>query len=70
MAVQKTVAGLGDSVDEDEIRRAVARGMQDYEKSRPKPKGIVGEAQSAIGGCVALFFVALVVLGIVVACSR
>ncbi|MER6573642.1 hypothetical protein ABT288_47780 [Streptomyces sp. NPDC001093] len=70
MAVQNTVAGLGDSVDEDEIRRAVARGMQDYRKSRPKPKGIVAEAESAIGGCVAMFFVALVILGIVAACSR
>ncbi|OLZ63965.1 hypothetical protein AV521_37610 [Streptomyces sp. IMTB 2501] len=70
MPVQNTVAGLGDSVDEDEIRRAVARGMQDYEKSRPKPKGIVAEAESAIGGCVAMFFVALVILGIVAACSR
>ncbi|MEU6087934.1 hypothetical protein ABZ865_14135 [Streptomyces sp. NPDC047085] len=57
-------------MDEDEIRRAVARGMQDYERSRPKPKGIVAEAESAVGGCVAMFFVALLVLGIAAACSR
>ncbi|MBL1080609.1 hypothetical protein JK359_01230 [Streptomyces actinomycinicus] len=57
-------------MDEDEIRRAVARGIRDYEKSRPKPKGIVAETESAVGGCVAMFFVALVILGIVAACSR
>lgn len=57
-------------VNEDEIRRAVARGMRDYEKSRPKPEGIVGEVESAVGGCFAAFFLALVVLGVVVACNR
>ncbi|MGW2742556.1 hypothetical protein [Streptomyces sp. NPDC001450] len=57
-------------MDEEEIRRAVARGMQDYERSRPKPKGIVAETESAVGGCVAMFFVALVILGIVAACGR
>ncbi|MFI0786684.1 hypothetical protein ACH4Q6_13955 [Streptomyces lydicus] len=57
-------------MDEDEVRRAVARGMQDYERSRPKPKGVVREAESAVGGCLAMFVVALVILGIVAACNR
>lgn len=57
-------------MDEDEIRRAVARGMQDYERSRPKPKGVIQEAEGAVGGCVAMFVVALVILGIVAACNR
>ncbi|GAA2305789.1 hypothetical protein GCM10010431_26990 [Streptomyces kunmingensis] len=54
-------------VNEDEIQRAVARGIRDYEKSRPKPKGIIDEASSAACGCIALFVAALVVMGIVVA---
>ncbi|MEV6884129.1 hypothetical protein [Streptomyces sp. NPDC051135] len=57
-------------MDEDEIRRAVARGMRDYERSRPKAKGIIAETESAVGGCVAMFLVALVILGAVAACSR
>lgn len=60
----------GQNVDEEEIRRAVARGMHDYERSRPKPKGIVAEAESAGGGCLAMFLIALVILGVVVACNR
>ncbi|EFL32797.1 predicted protein [Streptomyces viridochromogenes DSM 40736] len=60
----------GKHVDEDEIRRAVARGMRDYERSRPKPKGIIAETESAVGGCVAMFLVALVILGVVAACNR
>ncbi|MEB3967029.1 hypothetical protein OKJ48_43360 [Streptomyces kunmingensis] len=54
-------------MNEDEIQRAVARGIRDYEKSRPKPKGIIDEASSAACGCIALFVAALVVMGIVVA---
>ncbi|MFH9420442.1 hypothetical protein [Streptomyces sp. NPDC017529] len=57
-------------MDEDEIRRAVARGIQDYEKSRPKPKGVIQEAESAVGGCIAMFVVALLILGVVAACNR
>ncbi|TDT38202.1 hypothetical protein EV562_105216 [Streptomyces sp. BK208] len=57
-------------MDEDEIRRAVARGIRDYERSRPKPKGIIAETESAVGGCVAMFLVALVILGAAAACSR
>ncbi|MET7676325.1 hypothetical protein [Streptomyces seoulensis] len=57
-------------MDEDEIRRAVARGMHDYEKSRPKPKGIIAETESAVGGCMAMFLIALVILGVVAACNR
>lgn len=57
-------------MDEDEIRRAVARGIEDYEKSRPKPKGVIREAESAVGGCIAMFVVALLILGVVAACDR
>lgn len=57
-------------MDDDEIRRAVARGMRDYERSRPKPKGLIREAESTLGGCIAMFVLALLILGIVVACNR
>ncbi|GGT70082.1 hypothetical protein GCM10010256_30660 [Streptomyces coeruleorubidus] len=60
----------GKHVDEDEIRRAVARGMRDYERSRPQPKGIIAETESAVGGCVAMFLIALVILSVVAACNR
>ncbi|WP_223737015.1 hypothetical protein [Streptomyces purpurogeneiscleroticus] len=56
-------------MDEDEIRRAVARGIQDYEKSRPKPKGVIQEAESAVGGCIVMFVLALLILGVVAACN-
>ncbi|MET9623165.1 MULTISPECIES: hypothetical protein [unclassified Streptomyces] len=54
-------------MDEDEIRRAVARGIRDHQRAQPKPKGLVDEASGAACGCVVMFVVALVVIGIVVA---
>ncbi|PKT67492.1 hypothetical protein CW362_40210 [Streptomyces populi] len=66
----RTLRDGGKHVDEDEIRRAVARGMRDYERTRPKPKGIIAETESAVGGCVAMFLIALVILGVVAACNR
>ncbi len=70
MLVQDAGGGGGKHVDEDEIRRAVARGMRDYERSRPKPNGIIARTESAVGGCVAMFLIALVILGVVTACNR
>ncbi|MFE2247987.1 hypothetical protein [Streptomyces lavendulae] len=57
-------------MDEDEIRRAVARGIRDHQRSQPKPKGVVDDVSGAACGCVVMFVVALVIMGIVVASSR
>ncbi|MFI8291007.1 hypothetical protein ACIGBL_17930 [Streptomyces sp. NPDC085614] len=54
-------------MDEDEIRRAVARGIRDHQRAQPKPKGVIDEASGAACGCIVMFVVALVVIGIVVA---
>lgn len=54
-------------MDGDEIRRAVARGIRDHQRAQPKPKGVVDEASSAACGCIVMFVVLLVVMGIVVA---
>ncbi|WP_185921574.1 hypothetical protein [Streptomyces sp. WAC06614] len=56
-------------MNDDEVRRAVARGIRDYERSRPKPKGVIDEASGAACGCIVMFVVLLVVMGIVVACN-
>lgn len=57
-------------MDEDEIRRAVARGMRDHQRSQPKPKGVVDDVSGAVCGCIVMFVVALVVMGMVVAYNR
>jgi hypothetical protein len=44
--------------------------MRDYERSRPRPKGIIAGTESAVGGCVAMFLIALVIPGVVAACDR
>ncbi|WP_158991222.1 hypothetical protein [Streptomyces griseus] len=57
-------------MNEDEIRRAVARELREYQRSQPKPKGMIDEVSSAVSGCMVLFVVALVILGMVSACNR
>ncbi|MDW4901770.1 hypothetical protein ACIG0A_14265 [Streptomyces californicus] len=57
-------------MNEDEIRRAVARELREHQRSQPKPKGMVDEVSSAACGCMVLFVVALVTLGMVSACNR
>ncbi|ATZ25836.1 hypothetical protein ACFZBM_14065 [Streptomyces lavendulae] len=57
-------------MDEDEIRRAVARGIRDHQRSQPKPKGVVDDVSGAACGCVVMFVVALVVMGMIVASNR
>ncbi|MEU9864211.1 hypothetical protein AB0D99_25385 [Streptomyces sp. NPDC047971] len=54
-------------MNEDEIRRAVARGIRDHQRSQPKPKGVIDEASGAACGCIVMFVVALVIMGIVMA---
>ncbi|MGW4357634.1 hypothetical protein ACWEKU_02525 [Streptomyces californicus] len=57
-------------MNEDEIRRAVARELREHQRSQPKAKGVVDEVSSAASGCMVLFVVALVILGMVSACNR
>ncbi|MFE9221837.1 hypothetical protein ACFYN3_36665 [Streptomyces lavendulae] len=57
-------------MDEDEISRAVARGIRDHQRSQPKPKGVVDDVSGAACGCVVMFVVALVVMGMIVASNR
>ncbi|MFJ9982930.1 hypothetical protein ACIQUD_02565 [Streptomyces globisporus] len=54
-------------MNEDEIRRAVARELREHQRSQPEPKGIIDEVSSAACGCIMMFVVALVILGMVAA---
>lgn len=54
-------------MNEDEIRRAVARELRNHQRSQPKPKGVIDEVSSAACGCIAMFVVILVVIGIITA---